>query len=171
MPDLTGIPSGVSAPLLIAFAILLLIERFIGVFDKYQHWVKNKTLSSEESPLEISGAVEPAAAGESTPVLSGKAIFGYSFIGAIFFPFVNLIALSIFIHSSVFIEGYAYNLLSSMVFAIISSSVIVFYISKKYEPIRKYVLVCMFSGLAVSAVIATPVNIATTSVSVNKHLD
>ena len=171
MPDLGGIPSGLSVPILVAFAILVLIERFIGVFEKYQNWVKNKSGPGEKVTSDSGDRKEVSKVEGNDFILSGKAIFGYSFIGTIFYPLINLIGLSIFVRSSSFIEAHAYNLLSSMVFGLVSSLLIVFYMARKYDPIRKYILVCIFSGFAVSAVISLPVNIAGTSMSMNKYSD
>jgi len=181
VPDLTGIPPGVSAPLLIAFAVLLLIERLMGIFEKYHSW-KSKKLPTEELPSSEETGDEPTPApasditltekpspSDTDIFLSTKLIFGYSFIGAVFFPLVNLIAVSIFAWGSFIVETFAYNLLSSMVFAIASSSFIAFFLSKKYEPIRKFVLVCLVSGIAVSGLISVPVNLGSLIISVNEH--
>ena len=104
MPDLSNLPAYLSLPFLLVFAVLLLISRFLDVFEKWDAWsakraarkAADKNESSTEADQEVNEteiAPSPSApplveVPRSSDILSAKQVFGYAYVGAIAIPLV-----------------------------------------------------------------------------------
>lgn len=177
MPDLSNLPAYLSIPFLLVFAVLLLVSRFLDVFDKWDTWsakrAARKAADKKEIRTDVAEEVnetEIAPSSSKTPVveepglpdlLSGKQVFGYAYVGAIAIPLIYSIVFFLFSPNEGLKQHHLYSIMTWMVYAAIAAFIIV-YFRNKVSWLNQHILACLFAGYAVAGVVAIPVNMIST---------
>lgn len=175
MPDLSQFPTYISIPLLVVFALLILVSRFLDLTEKWDNWVSRRQAkqhaqsqtSSGTSANKITTAAQHAVT-ESSPVSGPELnrhafplnrILIYAFFGGIAIPFTFFIFVYSFAPNPPIAQQHLPILLTTMVYAALAA-LLVKYLSNRYPIILHHRVTIMAAGLVVSSLIAIPFNIA-----------
>jgi len=168
MPDLSQFPTYISIPLLVVFALLVLASRFLDLTEKWDNWITRR--KARQNTAENSVSIEP-----SQPVTNKdkvhtsktsianhhyplNTILSYAFLGGIAIPSVYFVFLYFSTTHPALAQQQVTIILTAMVYAALAS-LLVNYLSHRYQIILYHRMTIMIAGFVVSSVLAMPFNI------------